>query len=42
MPVPVAAFVGVDRVQIRPEEAALRELFAEEYDAYCGRVRRWL
>ena len=40
---PVAAFVGViDRVQIRPEEAALRELFGEEYDAYCGRVRRWL
>ncbi len=41
--VPVAAFVGViDRVQVRPEEAALRELFGAEYDAYCGRVRRWL
>ena len=40
---PVAAFVAViDRVQIRPEEAALRELFGEEYDAYCRRVRRWL
>jgi protein-S-isoprenylcysteine O-methyltransferase Ste14 len=40
---PVAAFVGIiDRVQIRPEEAALRELFGEDYDAYCGRVRRWL
>ena len=40
---PVAAFVGIiDQVQIRPEEAALRELFGEEYDAYCRRVRRWL
>ena len=39
----MAVFVAViDRVQIRPEEAALRELFAEEYDAYCRRVRRWL
>lgn len=40
---PVAAFVAViDRTQIRPEEAALRELFGEEYDAYCARVPRWL
>ena len=40
---PVAAFVGViDRVQVRPEEAALRELFGSEYDAYRDRVRRWL
>jgi len=40
---PVAAFVGViDRVQIRPEEEALRERFGERYEAYCGRVRRWL
>ena len=40
---PVAAFVGViDRWQVRPEEAALRELFGSEYDAYSGRVRRWL
>ena len=40
---PVAAFVAViDRVQIQTEEAALRELFGEEYDAYCRRVRRWL
>ena len=40
---PVGTFVAViDRVQIRPEEAALRELFGEEYDAYCRRVRRWL
>ena len=40
---PVAGFVAViDRVQIRPEEAALRELFGEEYAAYCRKVRRWL
>jgi protein-S-isoprenylcysteine O-methyltransferase Ste14 len=40
---PVAAFVVViDQTQIRPEEAALRELFGEEYDAYCARVPRWL
>jgi len=41
--VPVAAFVAViDRVQVRPEEAALRRLFPEEYAAYCARVPRWL
>jgi protein-S-isoprenylcysteine O-methyltransferase Ste14 len=41
--VPIAAFVAViDRVQIRPEEAALRERFGQEYDDYCRRVRRWL
>ena len=40
---PLAAFVAViDRTQIRPEEAALRELFGEKYDAYCARVPRWL
>lgn len=40
---PVAAFVAlIDRVQIQPEEAALRALFGQEYDAYCGRVPRWL
>jgi protein-S-isoprenylcysteine O-methyltransferase Ste14 len=40
---PVAAFVAViDRTQIRPEEAALRELFATEYEEYCARVPRWL
>jgi len=40
---PVAAFVAViDRTQIRPEEAALRELFGQEYDDYCARVPRWL
>lgn len=40
---PVAAFVAViDLAQIRPEEAALRELFGQEYDDYCARVPRWL
>jgi protein-S-isoprenylcysteine O-methyltransferase Ste14 len=40
---PLAAFVAViDQTQIRPEEQALRELFGEEYDAYCARVPRWL
>ncbi len=40
---PVVAFVAlIDRVQIQPEEAALRELFGQEYDAYCARVPRWL
>lgn len=28
--------------QIKPEEAALREIFGEEYEAYCRRVRRWI
>jgi protein-S-isoprenylcysteine O-methyltransferase Ste14 len=27
---------------IRPEEAMLRELFGEDFDAYCLLVRRWL
>lgn len=41
--IPVAGFVAViDRVQIRPEEDAMRELFGDEYAAYSRRVRRWL
>lgn len=40
---PVAGFVGIiDRVQVQPEETALRARFGAEYDAYCRRVRRWL
>jgi protein-S-isoprenylcysteine O-methyltransferase Ste14 len=27
---------------ILPEEAMLREIFPEEFPAYCARVRRWL
>lgn len=42
-PLPVAVFVAViDRVQIRPEEAALRERFGTAYDDYCSRVPRWM
>jgi protein-S-isoprenylcysteine O-methyltransferase Ste14 len=32
----------VDRRFIRYEEVMLRNLFPEDYPAYCGRVRRWL
>jgi protein-S-isoprenylcysteine O-methyltransferase Ste14 len=40
---PVAGFVAViDRFQIRPEEAALQELFGEDYAAYCRSTRRWV
>ena len=39
----VALFVAfIDRFQIRPEERALRASMGEAYEAYCGRVRRWL
>jgi protein-S-isoprenylcysteine O-methyltransferase Ste14 len=39
----VAAFViNMNEWQIKPEEAALRELFGEEYEANCRRERRWL
>lgn len=40
---PVAGFVAVvDRVQVRPEEQALRAQFGAAYDDYCRRVRRWV
>ena len=40
---PVAAFVGViDRIQIRPEEAALRERFGADFETYRQRARRWI
>ncbi|AGI24237.1 hypothetical protein H681_11835 [Pseudomonas sp. ATCC 13867] len=39
----VAAFVlYMNRFQITPEEQALRHLFGAEFEAYCGRVRRWV
>lgn len=39
----VAVFVlYIGRFQIRPEERALRDLFGAEFDAFCGRVRRWV
>ena len=34
--------VVLTELQIKPEEAALRTLFGDEYDAYCKRVGRWL
>jgi protein-S-isoprenylcysteine O-methyltransferase Ste14 len=40
---PVVGFVVlIDRVQVRPEEQALRELFGDEYADYCRRVPRWV
>jgi protein-S-isoprenylcysteine O-methyltransferase Ste14 len=42
-PLPAIAFVAViDRIQIRPEEQALRALFGEDYAAYCDQVPRWI
>lgn len=42
-PLPVLAFVAViDRTQIPAEEAAMRELFGDDYAAYCAVVPRWL
>lgn len=38
----VVFVVYINRFQIRPEEAALTNLFGAEYAAYCARVRRWL
>ena len=40
--VPLAFAVIVEARFIRPEEQMLRELFPQEYPAYCQRVRRWL
>ncbi len=39
----IVAFVAyMTQFQIKPEEAALRRLFGQEYEDYCSRVRRWL
>lgn len=39
----VPVFVAyLNRFQIKPEEAALTELFGQEYIAYQQQVRRWL
>jgi len=32
----------IARVQIRPEEFALRMRFGKDYDEYCRRVNRWI
>ncbi|MCG8442480.1 MAG: isoprenylcysteine carboxylmethyltransferase family protein [Caulobacterales bacterium] len=34
--------VAITELQIKPEEAMLRETFGAEYVAYAKRVRRWL
>lgn len=39
----IAAFMFViTKWQIKSEEKALRDLFGEEYEAYCRKVRRWI
>lgn len=39
---PVALVLWLDRLQIRPEEAAMAARFGADYGAYRARVRRWL
>jgi protein-S-isoprenylcysteine O-methyltransferase Ste14 len=45
-PLNVLLLVGwviyITEFQIKPEEQALKEKFAADYDDYCRRVRRWL
>lgn len=39
----VLAFVAwIDRLQIVPEERALRRKFGAEFDSYAAQVRRWI
>jgi protein-S-isoprenylcysteine O-methyltransferase Ste14 len=40
----LTAFTAVflHRFQIKPEEQALSRRFGAAFDAYCGRVRRWI
>ena len=39
----LAMFVSyITAFQIKPEEAAMKSLFGEEYDQYCSKVRRWI
>ncbi|SRR6056297_2713677 len=40
--VPPLFMLIVYRRYVLPEEEMLRELFGDEYLAYCARVRRWL
>ncbi|CAA0122560.1 Uncharacterised protein [Halioglobus japonicus] len=40
--VPPVFAVIIELRFIRPEEAMLREIFPQDYPAYCERVRRWL
>lgn len=38
----VAFVLYMNRFQIGIEEAALRQQFAQDYEEYCRRVRRWI
>jgi protein-S-isoprenylcysteine O-methyltransferase Ste14 len=40
--VPVAIFATVNWSHIPFEEAKMRRQFGAEFDAYCGKVRRWI
>ncbi len=39
---PALCALFLQRFQIMPEEAMMREKFGAEFETYCGRVRRWL
>ncbi len=39
---PVVFVLYITRFQIQPEERILKEIFGQEYETYCTRVRRWL
>jgi len=39
---PIATFATVNWVHIPFEEAKMRRQFGAEFDAYCGKVRRWI
>ena len=38
----VVFVIVLTELQIKPEEAAMRTLFGDEYEDYCKRVGRWL
>jgi protein-S-isoprenylcysteine O-methyltransferase Ste14 len=40
--VPPVFMVIIETRFIRPEEGMLRELFPDDFPAYCQQVRRWL
>ncbi len=39
---PIAMFATANWVHIPFEEAKMRRQFGAEFDAYCGKVRRWI
>jgi len=41
--IPVIGFIWfITRFQIKPEEVVLKQKFGAEFEAYMGRVRRWI